>query len=84
MWHVVFEYFDTTNSTERCFKAVSDAYGSPRCNFYLDIFCADFIEGVVRRPKIFSNEALFMWKWQVRIIEYLVLVLLLIIVISAG
>jgi hypothetical protein len=47
-------------------------------------FCADFIEGVVRHPKIFSNEALFMWKWQVRIIEYLVLVLLLIIVISAG
>ena len=84
MWHVVFEYFDTTNSTERCFKAVNDAYGSPRCNFYLVIFCADFIEGVVRRPKIFSNEALFMWKWQVRIIEYLVLVLLLIIVISAG
>ena len=55
MWDVVFEYFDTTNSTERCFKAVSDADGSPRCNFYLDIFCADFIEGVVRRPKIFSN-----------------------------
>ena len=79
----MFEPFDTTNSTERCFKAVSDAYGSPRCNCFINIFCSDLIEGVVRRPKIFSKCALFMWKWQVRIIEYLVLVSLLIIVISA-